>query len=53
MNSGSTYEKNVTPRGDVSVTKHGLKIPNDAKQYDDFTARMKANEKEFMKIFNL
>ncbi|WP_242848021.1 5-methylcytosine restriction system specificity protein McrC [Proteiniclasticum ruminis] len=53
MNSGSTYEKNVTPRGDVSVTKHGLKIPNAAKQYDDFTARMKANEKEFIEILEV
>lgn len=25
MNQGSTYEKNVTPREDISVTKHGLK----------------------------
>ncbi len=53
MNSGSTYEKNVTPRGDVSVTKHGLKIPNDAKQYDAFVERMKVNEREFVDIFNL
>ena len=53
MNSGSTYEKNVTPRGDVSVTKHGLKIPNDAKRYEDFVAKMKVNEREFVYIYNL
>ena len=27
MNKGSTYEKNVRPRDNVCVTKHGLKIP--------------------------
>lgn len=50
MNSGSTYEKNVTPRIDISVAKHGLKIPCDAGQYDDFVARMNVNEKEFVEI---
>lgn len=30
MNRGSTYEKNVMPRDDISVLKHGLKIPMDA-----------------------
>ncbi len=25
LNSGSTYEKNVMPRNDVTVSKHGLK----------------------------
>lgn len=52
MNNGSTYEKNVDPRDDISVTKHGLRIPNDANQYDDFVKRMKANEEEFLGILN-
>ena len=26
MNRGSTYESNVMPRDDISITKHGLKI---------------------------
>ncbi|MGB4589421.1 MAG: hypothetical protein WBI17_09360 [Clostridiaceae bacterium] len=50
MNSGSTYDKNVAPRDDISITKHGLKIPNDANQYDAFVTSMKANEKEFLEI---
>ena len=47
MNCGSTYEANVTPRDDVSVTKHGLKIPVDALNYAEFSVRMKACEQEF------
>ena len=47
MNCGSTYEKNVTPRDDVSVTKHGLKIPVDALNYAEFSVRMKTCEHEF------
>jgi len=51
MNKGSTYEKNVTPRDDVSITKHGLKIPADAENYKSFVMRMKTSECEFMKTF--
>ena len=47
MNCGSSYEKNVTPRDDVSVTKHGLKIPVDALNYAEFSVRMKTCEQEF------
>lgn len=47
LNRGSTYEKNVMPRDDISVTKHGLKIPVDALNYDEFSARMKTCEQEF------
>ena len=51
MNRGSTYEKNVKPRGDISVTKHGLKIPVDAEDYEGFVKRMKVCEEEFVKEF--
>ena len=51
MNCGSTYEKNVAPRNDISVTKHGLKIPVDAQDYAEFTARMKVQEQEFISVF--
>lgn len=47
MNCGSTYEANVTPRDDVSVTKHGMKIPVDALNYAEFSVRMKTCEQEF------
>ena len=51
MNCGSTYEANVMPRDDISVTKHGLKIPVDAQDYAEFTARMKVQEQEFISVF--
>ena len=51
LNRGSTYEKDVKPRGDISITKHGLKIPIDAQDYSAFTARMKIQEQEFISAF--
>ncbi|KFI48496.1 5-methylcytosine restriction system specificity protein McrC [Bifidobacterium boum] len=53
MNKGSTYEANVTERDDVSVTKHGLKIPVDAQNYDAFVQQMKVNENEFLRAFDI
>lgn len=47
MNQGSTYEKNVMPRDDISVLKHGLKIPMEAQNYADFIMRIKMSEQEF------
>lgn len=47
LNRGSTYEKNVTPRNDISVTKHGLNIPTDTSHYDNFVNRMKTYEEKF------
>ena len=52
MNQGSTYEANVMPREDISITKHGLKIPVDASDYDEFVTRMKFCEQEFKMIFS-
>lgn len=51
MNSGSTYEGNVKPRDNVSIIKHGLRIPTDVSGYEEFTAEMKISEEEFVKIF--
>ena len=53
MNKGSTYERNVQPRNDISVIKHGLKIPTSAMSYDSFVANMKEHEKEFVKLMAL
>lgn len=47
LNRGSTYEKNVMARDDISVTKHGLKIPVNALNYAEFSVRMKTCEQEF------
>ena len=51
MNKGSTYEANVAARGDVSITKHGLRIPVDAQNYDTFVQQMKASENVFCQEF--
>ena len=51
MNRGSTYEENVSPRDDISVTKHGLKIPVDAADYDEFVVKMRTCEQEFKQVF--
>ena len=48
LNRGSTYEKNVMARDDISVTKHGLKIPIDTTSYTDFARKMKLHEQEFV-----
>ena len=51
MNRGSTYEKNVSPRDDICITKHGLKIPVDASNYSDFVLRMEISEQVFIDAF--
>lgn len=51
MNSGTTYENNVMKRDDISITKHGLKIPMDAKNYAEFCSRLKQQEHEFVRVF--
>ena len=51
MNKGSTYESDVSPRNDVSITKHGLKIPTSAENYEGFVAMMKDSEHEFRQAF--
>ncbi|MDU6265100.1 MAG: hypothetical protein E6600_11430 [Anaerocolumna aminovalerica] len=52
MNRGSTFEANVVPRDDISITKHGLKIPMDVSDYAGFVTRMKTHEQEFKKVFS-
>ena len=52
MNKGSTYENNVSSRNDISVTKHGLKIPTDAKNYTIFAEKMAESELEFTRAFD-
>lgn len=47
LNRGTTYEKNVLPREDVFITKHGLRIPIDAENYEVFVAQMKKSEAIF------
>lgn len=51
LNRGSTYEANVMPRDDISITKHGLKIPSNAPDYASFVTKMKIREQEFTDLF--
>jgi 5-methylcytosine-specific restriction endonuclease McrBC regulatory subunit McrC len=51
MNEGTTYEKNVVAREDVSVTKRGLRIPIPCSNYADFVEQMHKSEKNFMSVF--
>lgn len=53
MNRGSTYESNVSPRDNISIIKHGLKIPVDAPDYAVFVTRMANAEQDFMKVFSM
>ena len=51
INQGTTYEKNVMPRDDVRVIKHGLKIPAKAPDYTSFAAGMEISERVFTSVF--
>ena len=47
LNSGISYEKNVTPREDILLIKHGLKIPQNVSDYAEFLNDMFENETIF------
>lgn len=49
LNQGSSFENNVSPREDISVVKHGLKIPEGTDTYTDFINEIKISEMEFKK----
>lgn len=53
LNCGLTYEKNVYPRDDISITKHGLKIPTNAQDYASFAEKMKSFEQDFISEFSV
>ena len=53
LNRGSTYEKNVSPRDDIHITKHGLKIPMGVENYETFKIQMASSEKDFQEVFVL
>ena len=53
LNRGSTYEQDVAPRADIAVIKHGLKIPPDDGTYEDFGAKMRRNEADFLAALRL
>lgn len=51
LSKGSTFETNVAPRGDISLTKHGLIIPSKADSYEAFVSQMKSREETFRQVF--
>ncbi len=53
LNKGTTFEDNVTRRDDISVIKHGLKIPVGAVDYHEFVEIMENNESEFVNCFKI
>lgn len=53
LNRGSSYEHNVEQREDVSVIKHGLKIPDETSNYTVFMNQMKIEEENFKEALQL
>ena len=49
LNRGSSYEKNVKPREDISVIQCGLHIPEDCSNYEEFKMKIKNSEEKFKK----
>ena len=49
MNEGSTYEGDVSARTDISITKLGLKVPSESKDYQEFKRQITTNETAFLK----
>ena len=52
LNKGITYEKNVSKREDIVITKLGLRIPNNKESYDDFKKEIENYEKKFIEKVN-
>ena len=50
LNKGSSFEGNVSTRDDVCLIKHGLRIPRDARDYQDFEQQIGMSEISFLKI---
>ncbi len=49
LNEGTTYENNVVGRNDTCVVKIGFKIPDNCKNYMDFSKKMQYSENIFKK----
>ena len=47
LNQGISYKKNVAPRDEILVVKHGLKIPDQVTDYEDFVEKIMVNEEIF------
>lgn len=47
MIRGTTYENDESPRGDVSIEKIGLRVPDESVNYSRFVEQMRINERIF------
>ena len=50
LNKGSSFEDNVSARDDVCLIKHGLRIPQDVRDYKDFEEQIGMSEVSFIEI---
>lgn len=48
LNRGVTFEDNVEARKDITVEKHGLRVPSGDCDFGEFAKRMQESEAEFM-----
>ena len=53
LNSGSTYENNVTARTDTCVIKYGLRIASNKNTYEDFVADLQVQESELKEYLDV
>ena len=51
VNSGVSFEKNIVPREDMKVIKHGLLIPDKVSNYEEFVQSIRQSEKKFVEYF--
>ena len=51
VNSGVSFEKNIIPREDMKVIKHGLLIPDKVSNYEEFVQSIRQSEKKFVEYF--
>ncbi len=47
LNKGLSYDRNVCARNDILLVKHGLLIPDNASNYDDFVKKINESEDLF------
>lgn len=50
MNSGVSFEKNIVPREDMKVIKHGLLIPDKVSNYEEFVQSIRQKRKSLLNI---
>ena len=52
VNSGTSYERNVVPRDEISIVKYAFKIPLNIDDYSEFVMEMKKREESLIVEMN-